>query len=291
MIEHDCMKNTSTKCKIINDKRIRASVPTIKYLVENFGLDGVTFADDLLSPNREFLHTFCEGIRDSGIEFVWGCEFRADTCEKEDLQLLYDSGCRWIFFGIESASPERQRLLRKGIDLEKTKRTIRYCEEIGIVSSASFMIGMPDEEPEELMQTLEYMRELNANFIIASIFGILPGSEIYRNFVKEGKLKAPETYKDWLKLKWMDAVGVNFSNIPEKELRVVSSCVLLNIFNNKVESRIWAKRVISQVLQKLKMISFKSLVLLFVSIKEFSSILYYALFFPKIRKKYGLNKK
>ncbi|MEI6577894.1 MAG: radical SAM protein [Eubacteriales bacterium] len=263
----------------------------IKYLAENFGLDGVTFADDLLSPNREFLQKFCNDIQQSGIDFVWGCEFRADTCEREDIQLLYDSGCRWIFFGIESGSPERQKFLRKGINLEKAKKTVQYCKEIGIVSSASFMIGMPGETSDELLLTINYMRELNVDFRIASIFGPLPGSEIYRNLVNEGKLNAPETYEDWLKIKWMDSVGYNFSHIPDIELRVVSSYLMLAIFNNKAESRIWAQKAISNTLQKLKKISFKSLILFFVSVKEFLGIVFYATMFPKIRKKYGLTKK
>jgi radical SAM superfamily enzyme YgiQ (UPF0313 family) len=48
-------------------------------------------------------------------------------------------------FGMESGSPERQKALRKGVDLEKAKLTMQYRREIGIVTSASFMIGMPDE--------------------------------------------------------------------------------------------------------------------------------------------------
>lgn len=262
----------------------------IKYLSENFGLDGVTFADDLLSPNREYLHEFCRGIRESGIDFVWGCEFRADTCEKEDLQLLYDSGCRWIFFGIESGSAERQKLLRKGINLEKARQTIRDCRQIGIVTSASFMIGMPDETTEELKKTIQYMYDIDVDFRIASIFGPLPGSELYRQLVEEKRLLVPETYKDWQRIKWMDSVGYNFSNIPDLDLKVVSAWVMLSIFRNKAESRIWAQRILGSVKMFLNSLSLKAILLFLISAKEFLTILFYASCFPKIRKKYGLNK-
>lgn len=262
----------------------------IKYLADNFGLDGVTFADDLLSPNREYLREFCQGIRDSGINFVWGCEFRADTCEKEDLQLLYDSGCRWIFFGIESGSAERQKLLRKGINLEKARQTIRDCRQIGIVTSASFMIGMPDETTEELKKTIQYMYDIDVDFRIASIFGPLPGSELYRQLVEEKRLLVPETYKDWQRIKWMDSVGYNFSNIPDLDLKVVSAWVMLSIFRNKAESRIWAQRILGSVKMFLNSLSLKAILLFLISAKEFLTILFYASCFPKIRKKYGLNK-
>lgn len=284
-----CYNPTYSRCKW-RPRPAEHFLSEIKYLADHYGLDGVTFADDLLSPNREYLREFCQGVRDSGINFVWGCEFRADTCEKEDLQLLYDSGCRWIFFGMESGSPERQKALRKGVDLEKAKLTMRYCREIGIVTSASFMIGMPDETVDELRQTLDYMRNLNADYIIASIFGILPGSEIYRTLVQEKRIAEPQTYQDWLKVKWMDAVGINLSAIPHRDLMVVSGCILLDIFNNQAGSRIWAKRTIENIGKKLKHISFRSMLLFIVSAKEFLTILFYASCFPKIRKKYGLNK-
>ena len=150
---------------------------------------------------------------------------------------------------------------------------------------------MPDETSDELLQTINYMRDLNVDFRIASIFGPLPGSEIYRDLVKEGKMAAPETYEDWLKIKWMDSVGINFSQIPDIELRVVASYVMLDIFNNKTESRIWAHKAVDNTLQKLRNISFRSFLLFIVSVKEFFTLLFFAFMFPKIRKKYGLVKR
>jgi radical SAM superfamily enzyme YgiQ (UPF0313 family) len=88
----------------------------IKYLVDTYGIDGVFFADDLLSPNMKYLEDLCHRITESGLQFVWGCDLRADIWRREELQMMYDAGCRWIFFGIESGSKDRQVKIRKNIN-------------------------------------------------------------------------------------------------------------------------------------------------------------------------------
>lgn len=39
-------------------------------------------------------------IIDNNLKFVWGCQTRIDQFSKNDFQLMYDAGCRWVFFGI-----------------------------------------------------------------------------------------------------------------------------------------------------------------------------------------------
>ncbi len=86
----------------------------LSYLVENYKMDGVYFVDDLLSPNKEYLFGLCDKLIQSNLGIYWNCNMRADTCSKEELQKMYDAGCRWIFFGIESGFEQRQKSLKKG---------------------------------------------------------------------------------------------------------------------------------------------------------------------------------
>jgi anaerobic magnesium-protoporphyrin IX monomethyl ester cyclase len=268
----------------------------IKYLVENCGMDGVCFADDLLGPNNDYLTEFCNNIIKSGIRFIWGGEFRADSCTKETLQLMYDCGCRWLYFGIESGSEERQKDIKKRLNLQKTKATISYCSEIGIVTSTSFIISYPDETREELMNTVGYMQELKADLLIPSFYGPIPKSEIYVELLKTGRIVAPKSYKEWEKIKMMDLFGKNYSKVPDTELKVVSSYFYFNNFlwkypGNESQSRVYVKKSFRQVWEFMKRGGARSLYLVFLAANEFMQVVFYAIMFPKIRKKYGLYKK
>ncbi len=266
----------------------------IKYLVDNYKVDGIYFADDLISPNKEYIYNFCKNIRESNIDFLWGCNLRADSCTKEELQMLYDSGCRWIFFGIESGSQERQKLIKKRLNLEKTKETIDNCSEIGISTTTSFIVGYPDETEDELKETVKYLIDLKSDVKIAAIYGVIPKSELYDNLVKNNRIEAPKTYNEWDKLKWLDKIGKNFSKVPGKDLKVIVNCVFLMIIGTKSgntdeKSRFWLKRLFGQTFDLLKGGTIKSLVLFILSGAELLKIIYYSKFFPRIRKKYGFK--
>jgi len=260
-------------------------------------MDGVCFVDDLFGPNQEYTKAICEKIIDSNINFVWGCNMRSDTCSEEELKLMYEAGCRWILFGIESGSRERQKVIDKNLNLDKTKEVVDFCREIGIFVTTTFIIGYPDETEEELKETIKYMQELNANTKFPNFIGVLPKSKLYEEMIKSGRLEVPQSFLQWEKLKMWDELGENYSRIPDKELSVVSACFSWwDLFtkypnpDNGKESRVIFKRAILQTLDIFKRGTFYSTHLLIIAAKELIQIFYYAKMFPGIRKKYALYK-
>lgn len=267
----------------------------IKYLVDNYNIDGVCFADDLLTSNKQYLYNFCNKINESNIDFFWGCDMRIDMCNKKDLQLMYDAGCRWIFFGIESGSQQRQKLIKKYLNLDKALETIDYCKEIGIETTTSFIIGLPGETEEELKETMRFSRKINSDFKFAFIYGPVPQTESYNKLIEQKKLQAPQSYQEWKKLKWFDSSGENFSQVPVKELKVIINYFYYSIFTNKntregSEKRIQGKGLFGRAIDILKQGRLKSLYVLFLSGIQFLEIIFYANMYPKILKKYGFKK-
>lgn len=267
----------------------------IKYLVDTYGIDGVFFADDLLSPNKSYLNSFCGKLIDSGIDFVWGCDMRIGTCAEEELRLMYKAGCRWIFFGIESGSANRQKTIKKGTDLNKALETIDLCKQIGIVTTTSFIIGFPDETVDELKETISYIRKLNSDVKLAFFYYPTPRSEMYEELIGSGVFTAPKSYREWLKFPKLNKLGKNFSKVPDRDLKVVSAWFLwTSIFgkyrNYKKESRVYAKKAFGQPLDAFKKGTLRSVKTIFLAAKEFLEITWYTALFPKIRRKYGLFK-
>ena len=266
----------------------------LRNLIENYGMDGVYFVDDLLSPNKEHLVSLCRTLNESGLKFFWSCDMRVDLMTKEELKMMFDAGCRWIFFGIESGTAENQRAIRKKLNLEKARETIDYCNEIGLFTTVSFITALPGETEEDLKNTIAYMKELNAKVKIPGMFGPFPKTEMTETLIKAGKMDRPRTLAQWGKLATMDTIGRNFSFVPDRDLKVISACFLLAIFTNKyelddAEKRLWAKRLFGQAADKVKRMNLAAFGQLLLSVKEFAGIVFYAAAFPGIRKKYGLN--
>lgn len=269
-------------------------ISELKYLIENYQIDGVYFVDDLLSSSREYLQEFCENLIRNDLGIYWSCDMRADLCEKEDLKLMYDAGCRWIMFGIESGTPEGQKIIKKNLDLNKTKELMDYLDEIGIFTTVTFVTGFHYQTEKDLKATVKYMLELNAKVKIAGIYGPFPGSEMYRDLVRDKIIKPFNSFEDWSRNANMHTIGNNLSEVPPIELKVIVNYFLFSVFTNKYEldgeqKHFWVKRLVFQVWDMLKRKNLRSWMLIVLSAKEFLEIVYYALMFPRIRKKYGLK--
>jgi len=265
----------------------------ISYLIKTYGVDGVFFADDVLSPNKTYLSYLCRKITESGLGFVWGCDMRIDTCGEEELRLMYDAGCRWIFFGIESGSENRQKKIKKCVSLDQALKTINFCKKIGIATTTSFIIGFPNETEEELKITISYILKINSDVKVAFFYYPTPRSEMYEELIDSCVFTTPDSYREWLKFPKLNRLGKNFSQVSDRDLKVVSAWFLWSsIFgkfrNVKKEFKMHTENDFGQTLEIFKRFTPVSIWKVFVAAKEFFLIIWYTAMFPKIRKKYGL---
>jgi len=270
-------------------------VEEIEYLIKNCGIDSVNFADEFWYPGKDGMQVFFDLINQKKLDFVWGIQTRLGVFNRNDLQLIYNAGCRWILFGIESGCKERIKKIKKGIDLEKAKETFEFCREIGITTQSAFIIGYPDETEEELKETIALAVSLNANLCPFTILYLQPGSELFELAVSCGRCTPPEALKE-LSLQYTgDSLNVNLSKVSGKELKVIHYYTQWSAFTDKrsINSNSFgiAKKMIFDTFKKIFRYGITSFFLgIFVSMKQFLTVLWYANAYPKVLRKYGLYK-
>ena len=268
-------------------------IAEIKYLQKNHGVDGVYFVDDLLSPGKERLRNFCRALIDSELGILWSCDMRIDQLEEEDIDIMYEAGCRWIMSGIESGTAEGQKQICKNLDLNKARKTLDYLDEVGIYSTVTFVLGFRHQTKEDLEETIRYMKSISAKSIIVGVYGPFPGSDMYRDLVEEDVIEPFESFDDWSRNANMQTIGNNLSDLSPLELKVIINYFLFLILTAKHDldgqkKHYWLKRLTFQIKDMLARGNLRSLLLVMISANVFLEILFYALFFPGIRKKYGL---
>ena len=270
-------------------------IEEIKYLIENHDLDGVFFSDELWCIKKSDVYDFCKRVKDNGLDFHWGVQLRIGMLDEEDFRLMYDAGCRWIFFGVESGSDEMLKSIHKNINKSAIKPTMDILKKIGITSICSFIIGFPDETVEQLRDTVELIDSIDANLTPIYHFTPLPGTELYDQMIEQKRYKGAETLESLSKVIATESVGKNLSSVPNRDLRVIRSWYHWKGFTNKNaytsgKSFEFAKQTI---LSGLHAISLKGpvnfLVNGFSALYEFIYVLWYSHAYPDIIKKYNLK--
>jgi len=90
------------------------------------------------------------------------------------------SGCYQINLGIESGNElVLRKIIRKPIRLEEVREIVKKINEIGIWAHGFFILGMPGETRQTMVDTINFAINLNldsASFFIATPY---PGTRLY----------------------------------------------------------------------------------------------------------------
>lgn len=167
----------------------------IKELISRYGIKELYIHDDTFTVNRKRIMALCNLIREEDIDITWSCNGRADFVDLDMLKEMKKSGCWQISYGIESGSQETLNVLKKGITLEKIENAVRDTKKAGLRVKGLFMIGVPKETYKTMEETIKFLKRLDLDDFHMTCFTPFPGTEIYANGEKYGKID-----RDWRKM-------------------------------------------------------------------------------------------
>lgn len=161
----------------------------ILMLIKNYDSDHFFFWDDSFTTNRKRIVELCNKLETiNDYRRGWSCFTRLDLLDKEVLQYMRENGCRSIFAGVESGSDEILKLVNKGLTKEKIKEKSALIKESGIRYSTFFMMGLPGETKEQILETYNFMREIEPDYAEINIFNPLPGTRLCEHLQEKSVL-------------------------------------------------------------------------------------------------------
>lgn len=164
-------------------------VDELEHLVKDFNAQQFTFYDDAFSVNQERVKQICQEIQARNLKIKWDCETRVDMVSRELLQLMKDSGCIAVWFGVEAGSQMVLDAMGKGYKLETIKKAFKTAQEVGLMTVASVVLGFPEETTETLRETTKFIEELNPDDVGYYIATPYPGTPMHEEVTKKGWLK------------------------------------------------------------------------------------------------------
>ncbi|HIF01971.1 MAG TPA: B12-binding domain-containing radical SAM protein [Nitrospinaceae bacterium] len=151
----------------------------IMELSQKYHIDSFYFIDDLFTLDRDLVFGFCELMIKNKVNLVWGCSSKVNTVNYESLKIMKEAGCIQIDFGVEKASDEQMKLLKKGTKVREVKEAFKHCHELGIRSFANMLINTPGETKKDLQDTIDLLEEIKPTIVTINVFTPYPGTEIY----------------------------------------------------------------------------------------------------------------
>ena len=156
-------------------------------MVEKYNINMLMLLDELFGIHPERVKEFCRRIKPYNL--IWIPAMRVDIVTEEMLDMLKDSGCTTISYGLENASDVILKSMKKHINLSQIENALEltYRAKVGI--QGNFLLGDQAETWETANQTLNWWASNRKYLINLSVVRAYPGSELYYNALEKGLIK------------------------------------------------------------------------------------------------------
>jgi len=149
---------------------------------EKFGIKEFRIFDDVFNFDEDRLEAFCNGLMERKLGMSWTCVGRLNYITGRQARLLVRSGCWQIAVGIESGNDEILKKIKKSLTVEMIREKVGIASKYGLNVRGFFMIGLPGDTKETMMDTINLAKELPLDVASFTIVTPYPNTEIYREY-------------------------------------------------------------------------------------------------------------
>ncbi len=173
--------------RIVRFRSISNIIEELRYLKERFNPPLIHFVDDTFNLNKQRTKEICQHIINTGLKLNWVCEARVDNLDKELASLMVKAGCIRVKLGVESGSDRILKMVNKGFTTETIRQGVAIIKECQLPLTIYLIVGFPGETNEDLHQTIELAKELDADYYSLSVLAPYYGTQIWKELEESGK--------------------------------------------------------------------------------------------------------
>ncbi len=134
-------------------------VEWIEQIIAETGRRDFHFVDEAAPPS--LLRRLSEILIDRNIQISWWTNIRFERAFDAELcNLLARAGCLAVTGGMECAEDRLLALMKKGMTLKGMAQAAHSLAEAGVLVHAYLMYGFPTQTRQEIVDALEYVRQL-----------------------------------------------------------------------------------------------------------------------------------
>ncbi|MGA2033956.1 MAG: radical SAM protein [Thermoguttaceae bacterium] len=165
----------------VRRRSVENVVKELAYLEGKLHFNSFMIHDDCITEDRAWVLEFCRRLRAEGFRQPFVGQSRADIiCRNPEMvDALYEAGLRLFIIGFESGSDRVLKFLRKGCTRRQNLLAAKICRERGIKIWANYMLGLPTETKEEVLETYSMLEEIQPYHCSPAFYTPHPGSDLY----------------------------------------------------------------------------------------------------------------
>lgn len=217
-----CLFHCNFCYRMDSSYRVRSAqniVDEIIQLKEKYHITYISFYDELFMSSRKRMEEVCGAIIDNDLDIRFNCDGRLNFARKDTLELMKKAGCVFINYGIESYDNQVMKNMHKNLTVEMVEKGVKNTLAAGISPGLNIIFGNYGDNAETLRKGKEFMLKYHDNSYLRTIRPVTPypGSELYYDAIRDGRLKGPADFYENKHLN-SDLIAVNFTDLTDNEV-------------------------------------------------------------------------
>lgn len=148
---------------------ITVLVKQLEKSIEHYGLRRLHLVD--LAAPPELLKQFSNQLIDRNLKLEWRGNIRLDRKFTPDLaDLMHRAGCVAVTAGFEALSNRLLKKIKKGVSVKQAIEVATNISQSGILIHGYLMYGLPGETFDDVLESLNHIRQLFAQGILNSVY-------------------------------------------------------------------------------------------------------------------------
>jgi anaerobic magnesium-protoporphyrin IX monomethyl ester cyclase len=174
-----CMRVLGSRVRY---RSVENVVEEMNDVYKHFQPSGFSFQDETFTASLERTGELSDAIIRSGLHrrVKWDVQTRVDLVNFDLFRKMKEAGCEEVGLGIESGSDSVLQRVGKKITTGQARKAVLLAKKAGLMTSAYFIIGHPNETREDVLGTINFAAKLNTTEVAFGLMVPYPGTEIYQ---------------------------------------------------------------------------------------------------------------
>jgi radical SAM superfamily enzyme YgiQ (UPF0313 family) len=174
------------------------------------GQIAVFFIDDNFAINKKRTKSLLRDMIAAGAKIPWVAQISANLLRDEELvDLIAQSGGKWVFIGMESIDPANLADVNKNFNKPgEYAEVLNRLAERNVYAITSFIFGMDNDTPGVATRTLREIHNWPPGLPVFGQLTPFPATPLYERLEKAGRLARPKH--------WMDFAPFEMAHAPLK---------------------------------------------------------------------------
>jgi radical SAM superfamily enzyme YgiQ (UPF0313 family) len=157
--------------------------------IQESGGKNFMFLDDNIIGHPKYAKALFKAIKPLNIKWVGQASVSLLVRDNELMQLAAESGCKALFFGVESVSEEQLKTMRKAFnEIEELADALKKIKKMKILIHASIVFGFDDDTKETFNKTVDFLIENKVSTVSFNILTPYPGTKTHETLKEQDRL-------------------------------------------------------------------------------------------------------